>query len=251
MGDLDKSNAAKKVGQWIGKKALEKNIQRVVFDRNGFLYHGRIKALADGARESGLVVLKMTAALSRGDGEEGLKRVDAGRAGFEGPRRSHQPRRQGREGRTPVLLQRGRRRRRRATGTSGRVLGRRTRFPTRSARRYRTPKRSLIVVPLIDGTIPYGVTGEFGASKVIIRPASPGTGVIAGGGVRAVIESQRDLEHPDEVPGEQQSPQPRQGDDRRAFPVADRRRRSWRSGARERKRRRHERKTAHHPRARV
>jgi large subunit ribosomal protein L18 len=34
---------------------LEKNIQRVVFDRNGFLYHGRIKALADGARESGLV----------------------------------------------------------------------------------------------------------------------------------------------------------------------------------------------------
>jgi large subunit ribosomal protein L18 len=55
IGDLDKSNAAKKVGQWIGKKALEKNIQRVVFDRNGFLYHGRIKALADGARESGLV----------------------------------------------------------------------------------------------------------------------------------------------------------------------------------------------------
>jgi large subunit ribosomal protein L18 len=53
--DLDKSDAAKKVGQWIGKKALEKNIQRVVFDRNGFLYHGRIKALADGARESGLV----------------------------------------------------------------------------------------------------------------------------------------------------------------------------------------------------
>jgi len=55
IGDLDKSDAAKKVGQWIGKKALEKNIQRVVFDRNGFLYHGRIKALADGARESGLL----------------------------------------------------------------------------------------------------------------------------------------------------------------------------------------------------
>ena len=55
IGDLDKSDAAKKVGQWIGKKALEKNIQWVVFDRNGFLYHGRVKALADGARESGLV----------------------------------------------------------------------------------------------------------------------------------------------------------------------------------------------------
>lgn len=55
IGDLDKSDAAKKVGQWIGKKALEINIQRVVFDRNGFLYHGRVKALAEGARESGLL----------------------------------------------------------------------------------------------------------------------------------------------------------------------------------------------------
>jgi len=54
IGELDKSGAAKKVGQLIGKKAVEKNIHRVVFDRNGFLYHGRIKALADGARESGL-----------------------------------------------------------------------------------------------------------------------------------------------------------------------------------------------------
>ncbi|MBI5905134.1 MAG: 50S ribosomal protein L18 [Deltaproteobacteria bacterium] len=54
IGELDKSDAAKKVGQWIGKKAVEKNIHQVVFDRNGFLYHGRVKALADGARESGL-----------------------------------------------------------------------------------------------------------------------------------------------------------------------------------------------------
>jgi large subunit ribosomal protein L18 len=54
IGDLKKSDAAKKVGEWIGRKAAEKNIRRVVFDRNGFLYHGRVKALADGARESGL-----------------------------------------------------------------------------------------------------------------------------------------------------------------------------------------------------
>jgi len=54
IGELDKSGAAKKVGQLIGKKAKEKNISKVVFDRNGFLYHGRIKALAEGARESGL-----------------------------------------------------------------------------------------------------------------------------------------------------------------------------------------------------
>lgn len=46
--------AAKEVGKAIAKRALEKNIKTVVFDRNGFLYHGRVKALADSARESGL-----------------------------------------------------------------------------------------------------------------------------------------------------------------------------------------------------
>jgi len=46
--------AASKVGAAIAKKALEKDITAVVFDRNGFLYHGRIKALAEAARENGL-----------------------------------------------------------------------------------------------------------------------------------------------------------------------------------------------------
>lgn len=46
--------AARKVGQLVGKKALEQGIETVVFDRGGYLYHGRIKELADGARESGL-----------------------------------------------------------------------------------------------------------------------------------------------------------------------------------------------------
>ena len=49
-----KINKSKLVGNLIAKKALEKNIQQVVFDRGGFKYHGRIKALADGAREGGL-----------------------------------------------------------------------------------------------------------------------------------------------------------------------------------------------------
>lgn len=46
--------AAKAVGTLIAKKALEKNITTVVFDRGGYLYHGRIKALAEAAREAGL-----------------------------------------------------------------------------------------------------------------------------------------------------------------------------------------------------
>lgn len=46
--------AARKVGEAVAKRALDKDIKSVVFDRNGFLYHGRIKALADAARENGL-----------------------------------------------------------------------------------------------------------------------------------------------------------------------------------------------------
>jgi len=47
-------SAAKQVGELIAKKALKKGIKRVVFDRGGYLYHGRVKALADAARENGL-----------------------------------------------------------------------------------------------------------------------------------------------------------------------------------------------------
>lgn len=56
-GDLKTSGnveAAKLIGKKIAERALAKNITQVVFDRNGFLYHGRIKALADAAREAGL-----------------------------------------------------------------------------------------------------------------------------------------------------------------------------------------------------
>ena len=52
--DKDKKVVAKKVGAAIAKKCLEKGIDKVVFDRAGFKYHGRVSALAEGAREAGL-----------------------------------------------------------------------------------------------------------------------------------------------------------------------------------------------------
>lgn len=50
----DKTKVAKAIGNLVGKRAVDKGISKVVLDRNGFLYHGRVKALSDGARESGL-----------------------------------------------------------------------------------------------------------------------------------------------------------------------------------------------------
>ena len=54
-GDGNKAASAARVGALVAKKAQEKGISAVVFDRGGFKYHGRVKALADAAREAGLV----------------------------------------------------------------------------------------------------------------------------------------------------------------------------------------------------
>jgi large subunit ribosomal protein L18 len=55
LGGLKKSEAAREVGKLLAARAREKGINQVVFDRNGFLYHGRVKAMAESCREHGLL----------------------------------------------------------------------------------------------------------------------------------------------------------------------------------------------------
>ncbi len=54
LNGLNKSQQATRVGQLVARRALDKGLKKVVFDRGGYPYHGRVKALADGAREGGL-----------------------------------------------------------------------------------------------------------------------------------------------------------------------------------------------------
>lgn len=54
MADLEKLDQSRAVGALLAERALEKGIERAVFDRNGFIYHGRVAAVADGARNAGL-----------------------------------------------------------------------------------------------------------------------------------------------------------------------------------------------------
>ena len=74
-------------------------------------------------------------------------------------------------------------------GHVGLGLGKARAIPEAIRKGVEEAKRSIIKVPITGATLPHPVTVDFGASKVVLRPASPGTGVVAGGSVRHILEA--------------------------------------------------------------
>ena len=174
--------AAKKVGQLVAERAKAAGVAKVAFDRSGFKYHGRVKALADAAREGGLEFLVMANHEQRRDNRddsrdegyiEKLVQVNRVAKTVKG----------GRIFTFTALSVVGD-----GKGRVGFGRGKSREVPAAIQKAMEAARRNMIQVDLNGVTLQYPIKAVHGASRIFMQPASEGTGVIAGGAMRAVLE---------------------------------------------------------------
>ena len=174
--ELEKTNnvdAAAYLGTVIAKKAIEKGITTVVFDRGGFIYQGKIKALADAAREAGLEFLE-------GGTHMKQNRIDASSLELTEKvvsiKRVTKVVKGGRNFRFTALVVVGD-----GNGHVGAGLGKAAEIPEAIRKGKEDAAKKLVTVALDENnSITHDLIGKFGSASVLLKKAPEGTGVIAG-----------------------------------------------------------------------
>ena len=176
---MPKKEQAAKVGELVAANAIAAGVSAVVFDRNGYLYHGRVKELADAARNGGLkfktiMAMNKVKVFNDVDLKDRLVAINRVTKVTKG-------------GRTftfaaIVVVGDGK-------GVIGYGLGKAGEVTAAIAKGVEAAKKNLVKVPVLKGTIPHEVEARFGGAQVFMRPAAAGTGLVAGGAMRAVLDS--------------------------------------------------------------